>query len=357
VDAKVLADLAVIRDALVPVAPSASLVLVGGFGRGEGSVLRVAGAGPRPLNDYDVLVIALSGLDRQALAALRSPLAATLGLPFLDLIAVAHSSIPRRRASQFNLDCGAGSFVFHGAADAMAAWPRFSAADLPVAEGLLTLRNRTVAVLEAFRSDFLNRAPGDEAALALAIQGARATVAAADAALIQARSYEPFYARRPAAFTRAFPREAVFAAALERACEFKLRPRLPVPFDPVGAWREAVDFYLWSLDRALQALLGAGSWQQLAGRFASPWRAANLPTTARDLIRLVAGRRPAAWQGRQLELAGWELIRAGPETPPGSAALAAAGGHLAASGAQTPVPGTWDSLREAVVRHWYTIRH
>jgi len=68
-----------------------SIILGGGFGRGEGSVL-VDDSGVVPVNDYDIFVI-VSDEDSRDYRPISAEIAQQLGIRWIDIIPVKHSSI------------------------------------------------------------------------------------------------------------------------------------------------------------------------------------------------------------------------------------------------------------------------
>lgn len=360
INARVERDLRLIRDALLERFPNiTALILVGGFGRGEGSVLVDAAGNVTPINDYDILVVHKGPIDRQALAQQRQILAQQVGIWLLDLLALEESKIPNLPLTQLYYDSMAGGYLFYGDPGVVHLWPNWRASDIPWAEGKKILFNRFVSILEAYQDDFLRRPLEAEEAFKLANQTSKGILACCDALLILAGCYEHLYQKRAQRFAEVYPERQAAAALVQRACDFKLRPTRAPSFDVLSYWREGMDFYAETLKEFLPRFYrrAFSDWRAFSRFYVSPLRPENWPGYARDLARRLLGRFPAYGAILHLELAALNLIQARHDAAAEHQLVRLAQQHLRYSGCTLPSEASWEEVRQAVVEHWYTIKH
>jgi hypothetical protein len=242
VDQTIVCDLRVIESVLRAKIPGlCSLVLVGGFGRGEGSVLFESGQ-PRPLNDYDIVVVAGTNADFDVLKELGARLASSLGVRFVDLIPVAKADLPHLPATQFNYDLKYGGYLFWGE-DISSLMPDFSGRDVPEASGEEVLRNRMICLLECYTDGMRRRAPTAEESFFAITQCSKAMLACGEALLIKVGKYHHLCSRRADLLELEFAGMQRLARLHEAAVRFKLRPTEGLDSDPVEYWRASVREY------------------------------------------------------------------------------------------------------------------
>jgi len=361
INARVERDLTLIKDALLERFDSiTALILVGGFGRGEGSVLVDTEGHVSPINDYDVLVVHRGPIDRRALAQQRQTLAQRIGIWLLDLLVLEESKIPKLPLSQLHYDSMTGGYLFYGNRAVLDLWPEWQATELPLAEGKKILFNRFVSILEAYQEDFLRRPPEPEQAFRLANQTSKGILACCDALLILKGHYEHLYQKRPQSFARVYPERESAAALIQQACDFKLRPLATPAFDVLSYWQEGLAFYAGTLDEFLPSLYrrSFSGWDAFCRFYVSPFRAQNWSGCARDIVRRLLGRFPSYGAVLNLELAALNLIQAKPQPAVAHRLLNLAQVHLQRSGYTLSSPeASWEEMRQAVVEHWYTIKH
>jgi len=132
-----------------------ALILLGGYGRGEGSPLIVhtpQGEEEHPFNDYDLIAVMdrLTPALRQTLRALEESLSAELGLP-VDLFPYRTADLPRCEFSLLNYEMKYGHRIIRGDPDALATLPAWPHGTLPLAEGTRLLLNRGKLLLDIRR--------------------------------------------------------------------------------------------------------------------------------------------------------------------------------------------------------------
>lgn len=296
VEAKVAADLAVIRDAVMDcVGEDAlhSILLTGGFGRGEGGVFLTT-SGPRIANDYDLAVVPHAAgrlgfvhfyrRHHAALEARAARVARQLGVKQVDL--TLRSLDYFRRPPELrveNYEVKHGHRLLLGAEDPCAAMPAWRPEDLPLFDGTWLFRNRGFGLLMARlylwpRNELL---PADRENFF--IECNKAWLAMGDARLLLEHRYHHLHAERmnrAQAWTALdFSGAGDMAAGYRAALEWKLRPveQVMAPGDPLHRWQELTDKFLdFFLHFESQRL----------GRICSSWLAYSTTPTPED--RLVA---------------------------------------------------------------------
>jgi hypothetical protein len=323
-----------------------ALYLVGGFARGEGSVV-VEGGQARPLNDYDFTVITESRRDWPSLPEMGRRLAREIGIRAVDLIPLRARDLPALRHTIFNYDLVTCGKLVTGDSSVRPLFPRLMSGHIPVSEGRILLVNRMFCLLESFRHDFLERDPDGEDAFFCHQQGCKAVLACQDALLLLQRRYHHKYLERMLRLQDSpCPVEGLKKLA-RHATGFKLRP-LPVNGeDAIRMWFEGRRVLL----AGVQLVMNESSWDRI--------ERAYLRTSLRDkLARRIAALRGGGDDRRKalVELAELRLL-----VSLGGAG-AAAGSQDAArllSEAGFPVAqgDSWERLRRCAVDAWMAVTH
>lgn len=149
-DARIDSDLRRIAEAASP--HSLAGVLLGGYGRGEGTPFINPDGSQSPFNDYDLVVVVdrLDGIVRQKFQALEKQLTAELGLP-VDLCPYLHSHLRRCEFSLLNYEMKHGHQVVWGDEKILDTMPGYPHGAIPLAEGSRLLLNRGKLLLDIQR--------------------------------------------------------------------------------------------------------------------------------------------------------------------------------------------------------------
>ncbi|HSB70228.1 MAG TPA: nucleotidyltransferase domain-containing protein [Candidatus Methylomirabilis sp.] len=178
-----------------------AVLLVGGFGRGEGSAVLQDGA-VRALNDYDILVISPEGAGRESLQKLSPRLAESLGMDFVDIGLWSPESLEHLPPTIFNYDLKHGARVLFGDPCCLDRIPPFDSTQIPPWEGVQLLLNRMAGLLGGFR--LRESPPGVEPREPQYFrnQVVKALLACSDALIAQAGEYRHRYVDRREIFRR-----------------------------------------------------------------------------------------------------------------------------------------------------------
>jgi hypothetical protein len=323
-----------------------ALFLVGGFARGEGSVI-VDRDGPRPLNDYDFVIVTETRRYWSSLAQTGQRLAKELGIPAVDLLPLRIRDLPALRHTIFNYDLIACGKLVAGDTSVRNFLPRLLPGHIPLVEGRILLMNRMYCLLESFRHRFLGESPNEPEAFFCHQQGAKAVLACQDAILLQQRRYHHRYLERMLRFQDGPCPVRGLQELSRQATAFKLRPTPVTGEAAVGMWLEGRRVLL----AGLQLVTGRSSWDEL--------ERAHLARSLRDrLARRLAALRGGGEDPRQalVEIAELRLLVSlgdggGESGSPGAARLLTEAGFTASE------QDGWERLRQRAVDAWMTVTH
>jgi predicted AlkP superfamily pyrophosphatase or phosphodiesterase len=234
--AQVEADLAAALRRILPLLhPGDSVVLHGGFGRGEGTLL-YDGTRYRALNDYDVMVVGPGPRPDIPWKDIGAELATSLGLPYFDFGWIDRDLLAQPPRSLFFYDFLHGSRVLHGDPHLLNNACRFAPAEIAEEEGIRLLLNRVAGVLIGLTAACLPPALLSASACEfLNIQMSKLGMAIADRRLLSWQAYDVRYAvrrRRFAELAHAAQFPANWIPLLRSCYDWKLSVHTPPFPDP-----------------------------------------------------------------------------------------------------------------------------
>ena len=233
---------------LVPAPPRLALLLIGGFGRGEGGVIRRPDGSVRAFNDYDLALIVDRPIDPEPVAAAARELARELEIDFVDVGIIEARLLQPRLETVYAFELREGHRVLSGPPEVLATMPPIDPARLPLIEATRLLVNRGLGLLWArLHLDEALADPGrfDGSRRRFTVNAIhKVALAMGEAALIAAGEYHLSYRERAARVARC---PLPLAPALEiraahaAATRFKLQPVIDLePPASLLAWWERV---------------------------------------------------------------------------------------------------------------------
>ena len=365
VEARIDRDQLLVGEAVTCVLPPPALrglVLMGGYGRGEGGWV-IRDGEPAPYNDYDYFVV-VRGLDAagrervtRALAAKARELEQEIGVE-VDFALLREERLPAAEYSLMNAEMIWGHRVVAGDPDVLRAMPPMPFGTLPPGEFVRLMLNRGSLLLLNQRR-LASGEPLSDAEQEVHFKYLfKAALACGDARLAGNRAYHPSYLKK-LELLRAmdWPGQADFMGLYALALDSKLHPDYGrFAREDAAAWQQRVtavwlDTLAWfegvRSGRAVvdwDAYAAAGVAKGQGGR--SWWGLRNAAITLRDFGPAELLRRPlrSLRYPRERLISSLPLLLSRPGQPAG-AALACA---LAIAPA-TP----WDQAVDAYLRWWH----
>jgi len=312
VDAHIQRDLERVRSALLDLLGDhiRSLVLVGGFGRGEGGIEWIDGS-PKVVNDYDFLIIVDSLLTkiryRALLSRLAKQLARSLGLRLLDLGVIPIQSLSTLPCTIYNYELREGHKVLYGDLGLQECIPCYDPQDIPLLEGTRLLFNRGGGlVLSLFQCSTMDR--DEQLVRDCAIEHQKAILAMGDCVLLLQGQYHYSYAERLRKISlidwSLVSEGKGLSVQYKDALQKKLEPDFQtyMDWDLKDAWFKLQSQYetFYRMFESKRLGIPIGSWNNYFRLYPRPARSMNLSTSAISFIKLVKSfglrRGIAAWQ-------------------------------------------------------------
>lgn len=241
IDSVIERDLKLIIGRILNTVTVHSIILGGGFGRGEGSVLIDQGK-IQAVNDYDLFVI-ISDDDQTDFRSTERKIAGELGIRLLDLIPIKYSTLPNLPSTQFYYDLKYGGRHLWGE-NLIDLIPQYKEGYVDPESGRTLILNRLICAIEAYSEKFEHQRMTTEEKFFLVNQTGKIVSACVEALLIKRSKYHHSYKKRRDIFKTEFPQEKDLQKLNERATEFKLQPSMLIEFDAIEYWKKAIHEYL-----------------------------------------------------------------------------------------------------------------
>lgn len=217
-----------------------SILLCGGYGRGEGSIIVKSGK-MQPYNDYDVLLVMKRRVSGTRLRECSVRLAKQLGIRFVDLGIVLDSKIDDMPHTQFVFDLSTARVLWGD--DIRSRLPSFSASELALRDIQFLLRNRLICFFELTPASFFSQQSIEaEDHQQLLLQLSKAAIATHVSTLIDQGTYVASYEQQ-----MGLTEDPV----LKLAYQIKLGLSDPLQVDPRVFWMEVAERYLACVDTFL----------------------------------------------------------------------------------------------------------
>lgn len=199
-----------------------SFLLVGGFARGEGGVIRQDDRWV-PANDYDFELVTHHALPPDDLKKLGERMAEEIGIRWVHIENHTVKQLRRMKFTMYNYDLKYAGKHLDGDATVQAIIPEMDASKMPWREAEKQILTRTWSFIGAFSRDMMKRPLDDEEEFFLAEQLSKAILAMQDCFLIPQGLYSSSYRKRLENLVDAdYPEE--LADYFKWATAFKLSP-------------------------------------------------------------------------------------------------------------------------------------
>jgi hypothetical protein len=265
IDDHIRGHLELIKAHLIANIPSlVSLMLVGGFGRGEGSVIIEKGH-INVLNDYDFILVTKDTCPPpEFLRQQANQLAKQSGVRFIDLIPIQLSELGSLPATQFNYDFKHGAKVIWGQ-NVIPLLPNYKPHHISIESAKTLLLNRMICLLESYSRSYEVVDPLKENRFFIYQQSQKVILSVAEALLISVGHYDTSYAKRAESFRTQFPDLSALHSLISIATSYKLCPSHSMweQANVVHLWKEAVSVLLKTLALSFSGILDIGDPSQI----------------------------------------------------------------------------------------------
>lgn len=242
-DEHIARDCATLREIILSYIPDVvSIALVGGFGRGEGSILRSEDR-IQPINDYDLIAIVPDAAQKRLtdLAALKKLLSKAVRIRQVDIALFSVNELGRLPRKMAVYDLRNHSVILFGDRGILNNIPMFGPEDILRRESRVPLFLYLGALLQAF--PVIKQEACEENAFWCAQQISKAIIGLSTAHLVLRRKYVASYSERKIRALNIFSDNVSMRELIDFAYDFKLRPMYPVGVDVRQLWESAIVQY------------------------------------------------------------------------------------------------------------------
>ena len=199
-----------------------SIYLCGGFGRGEGSVLK-KDHHIQPINDYDLVVFNDKKESNYNLDRIRSDLSKLCRIRQVDISVIHHKSINSLNFSMHNYDLIYASKLIYGKHEEAFKEIVWDPSKLPLKEGLTPLFLFLSSILKPFP---IKESLSDQEVFWSYHQICKSILGWSTAQLVFEHAYVPSYAKRYETYQQIFSNDEKACSLVNKATQFKLSPNL-----------------------------------------------------------------------------------------------------------------------------------
>jgi len=236
-----------------------SIILVGGFGRGEGSAEVTSDRHVMPLKDYDFAIVVKQMPKRKTVEKVLEKVYQAIKVSSTENELFRFSSFAvdlEFRTTNMLVSCDIWDYDFRAASQLLYGEDvrkmfRFQAQDIPLSSGLKLLFEKITGLIGHFRCEYLeDRSPSRQQRKAITYECMKTYVEMCTALCILAGNYRPTYKGRMKIFDTVFEdRHGELLAQLPHlpqmvrdATEFKLKPEFDkVTLNPIDLWFKTRD--------------------------------------------------------------------------------------------------------------------
>ncbi|MEA3249111.1 MAG: hypothetical protein U9Q03_02015 [Patescibacteria group bacterium] len=348
VDRKVDEDIKTIVDALRTALKSnlRAVLLCGGFGRGEGSVISVDGE-MRPYNDYDLVLVTKRYVPKARLQELAERLARQIGIRFVDLGVIRESMLGRLPRSVFVCDLQESRQVY-GDEDVLARTTKVSPDGIGIEEARIQLRNRVICFLELTPDEwFLGQPMKDDDRRRMVLQISKAMTASVISDLIRVNRYVTSYQAQLETFL-ATGQHPMIRDLMETAYGVKLGLKDSLEVDVNAFWLSARELFLERYGRLVESESDAKVQPK------------SISATVKDIVkRLMYGEKTVSERAkRRVRKVTWLTLRAFDESNHIDKEIGVECSRLLSQWFEiTVAPDDWNGMRRACSELWQRYHH
>jgi len=244
-----------------------SLFLIGGYARGEGSVLIEDGK-IVPLGDYDFLAISRFPHFPRSFSWLESMQKKFRVQYHIGVDIVWKSLLPFLQKRIYWYESKFGSRLLFGDKSVLDLVPISGGSDVDLKEGFSLMSNRLMGLLKMFDFKFLDYDPSKEQRQHLIFQSAKAVLSCGESLLLLNHNYHFSYEERLRRLSKSFKNDfdelltvdLAIKEDYEKATYFKLKPEFEMYRDCIKFWFTAKQHVLQTLSFFIRkTMLGANS--------------------------------------------------------------------------------------------------
>ena len=210
-----------------------SLILAGGFGRGEGSVL-VVDSYIQPINDYDIYIIAKDNSQKIDLEELRNLILKKIHIRQVDIEIIEKNKLKKLKSSMANYDLKYASHIFYGNTKILELIPSISADKLSLREGRNPLLLYLISIIQSYPGNHQSRITENDK-FWIYQQISKSILGWSSALLILNGKYHSSYVERAKIFQETFSNN-LWCELVHKATQFKISPSLKIEEDLISLW-------------------------------------------------------------------------------------------------------------------------
>mgnify|MGYP001178175003 FL=1 len=210
-----------------------SIVLAGGFGRGEGSVL-IVDNDIQPINDYDIYIITKNNSEIVDLEDLRNSILKRIQIRQVDIELIQAKKLKYLKPTMANYDLKYASYVFYGNKKILESIPFIDSSKLSLREGRTPLLLYLISILQSYPGEKDSQITDNEK-FWIYQQISKSILGWSSALLILHGKYHSSYIEREKIFKEIINNE-VWCELVQKATQFKVSPFLDIKEDLYSLW-------------------------------------------------------------------------------------------------------------------------
>ncbi len=239
-------DLSIIRDIILENFNDVeSIILAGGFGRGEGSVL-VHENEVQPINDYDLYIITKLNNQKNIINKVRNLLSSKIKIRQVDLEVIPIKKLKSLKPTMANYDLKYASYVFYGNSKILNLIPKIDSQKLSLKEGRTPLLLYLISIIQSYPLKQEKDLTVNEK-FWMYQQICKSVLGWSTALLILEGKYHSSYIQREKIFKSSFTNKE-WCKLVEDATKFKLSPHLIIKDNIFRLWRLNKNIHLTVLE-------------------------------------------------------------------------------------------------------------